>query len=157
MIGLNETWLKSAVGNQGKIKTGKGSLIPSKMDQDDREKLLLQTALAPGGVFQGYRAWFSCHASTRSSGVALLVKRAVKPPQSVKYNLDTFGDASASGGAGAAVPTHHAQGRIILAEWESLSVLLTYTPNHGSRVRTCFLAHKPHKERRYRSRSITRL
>jgi exonuclease III len=151
VIALTETWLKAAPGNQSQLAKGKGAVVVSKMDRDTKEKWLIKKALEPGGVFGEYRAWFSCHETKRASGCMLLVKKSVRKPTSVEYNLPTFRRAPAvgegvdsGGGAGAGgLPRHHPDGRIIMAEWESWTCLLTYTPNHGSEVtsslnRLCF-------------------
>eukprot|EP00038_Savillea_parva_P028084 m.63103 g.63103 ORF g.63103 m.63103 type:complete len:453 (+) comp8132_c0_seq2:35-1393(+) len=132
IIGLTETWLRGAPGNQAKVRPGKGSLVPSKMDADDRDCHAMRTALTgPRAVFDDYRAYLSCHASRRASGCALLIKRTVQRPNRVRFTLPPWEneEGSTPGTAGC----HHPSGRIILAEWDAFDVLLTYTPNHGTR------------------------
>ena len=60
-------------------------------------------------------------ADNKYAGTALLVRRDVTPPISIRYSLNV--DAPPS--------THHVEGRVILATFEDFDLLGTYVPNNG--------------------------
>lgn len=61
-------------------------------------------------------------ATRKYSGVALLVHRRVEEPK-VGYSFQYAKDPS----------THHPEGRIIFAQFDSFDLLTTYSPNNGSK------------------------
>lgn len=67
-----------------------------------------------------YRPYWSL-ADNKYAGTALLVRRDVTPPISIRYSLNM--DAPPS--------THHVEGRVILATFEDFDLLGTYVPNNG--------------------------
>lgn len=67
-----------------------------------------------------YRPYWSL-ADNKYAGTALLVRRDVTPPISIRYSLNM--DAPPS--------THHVEGRVILATFEDFDLLGSYVPNNG--------------------------
>ncbi|KAJ1403241.1 Endonuclease/exonuclease/phosphatase [Sesbania bispinosa] len=99
---------KGAPKNQGEIKEDTTS--------SREEKKILMRALS-NPPFGNYHVWWSL-ADSKYAGTALLVKKCFKP-KSVVFNLDKIAS------------KHEPDGRVILAEFETLCVLNTYVPNNG--------------------------
>ncbi|TKY73598.1 DNA-(apurinic or apyrimidinic site) lyase [Spatholobus suberectus] len=99
---------KSASKNQGEIKDDTSSAREEK-------KILMRALSAP--PFGNYHVWWSL-ADSKYAGTALLVKKCFKP-KSVVFNLDKIAS------------KHEPDGRVILAEFETLRLLNTYVPNNG--------------------------
>ena len=70
-----------------------------------------------------YRAYYSL-SDSKYSGVALLVRRDVKQPTALRFSLDLA----------APDATHHPEGRVIVASFDGLDVLGTYSPNNGMTI-----------------------
>ncbi|KAL4347093.1 hypothetical protein GQ457_17G017960 [Hibiscus cannabinus] len=103
-----------AAGSKGAPK------IPGELKDDTsssrEEKQILMRALS-SPPFGNYRVWWSL-ADTKYAGTALLVKKCLRPLK-VYFSLDRT------------VSKHEPDGRVILAEFETLRVLNTYAPNNG--------------------------
>nr|GEZ08621.1 DNA-(apurinic or apyrimidinic site) lyase [Tanacetum cinerariifolium] len=80
------------------------------------EKLIITRALS-GPTFRKYDVWWSL-SDSKYAGTALFVKKCF-PPKKVSFNLD------------GSVSKHEADGRVIIAEFESFRIMNTYVPNNG--------------------------
>ncbi|KAK7302193.1 hypothetical protein RJT34_13075 [Clitoria ternatea] len=101
---------KGAPKNQGEIKDDTSAAR--------EEKQILMRALSTP-PFGNYHVWWSL-TDSKYAGTALMVKKCFKP-KSVVFNLDKTAS------------KHEPDGRVILAEFETLRVLNTYVPNNGWR------------------------
>ncbi|XP_057534602.1 DNA-(apurinic or apyrimidinic site) endonuclease isoform X1 [Amaranthus tricolor] len=99
---------KGAPKNQGELKDDTNA--------SREEKQVVMRALS-SPPFGNYRVWWSL-ADSKYAGTALLVKKCFKPKK-ISFSLDT------------AVKKHEPDGRLILAEFDSLRFLNTYVPNNG--------------------------
>ncbi|KAF3436798.1 hypothetical protein FNV43_RR19551 [Rhamnella rubrinervis] len=99
---------KGAPKNQGELKDDTSS--------SREEKQIMMRALS-SPPFRNYRVWWSL-SDSKYSGTALLVKKCFQP-KSVLFNLDQKAS------------KHETDGRVILADFETLRVLNTYAPNNG--------------------------
>lgn len=70
---------------------------------------------------QGYKARWSL-SDSKYSGVALLVRRGITPPDEVHFSLDAAAPATA----------HHPEGRVVACSFPSYTLLGTYSPNNGT-------------------------
>ena len=68
-----------------------------------------------------YKAYYSL-SDSKYAGSALLVKRDVAPPNSIRYSLDLSAPST----------SHHPEGRVILASFDDFDLLGTYSPNNGT-------------------------
>ncbi|KAK9104251.1 hypothetical protein Scep_021095 [Stephania cephalantha] len=101
--------------------TGKGSSKnPGELKDDTNasreEKQIVMRALS-SPPFRKYNVWWSLSES-KYAGTALLVKKCCQPTK-VSFSLDRIAS------------KHEADGRVILAEFESFRLLNTYVPNNG--------------------------
>ncbi|XP_071731725.1 DNA-(apurinic or apyrimidinic site) endonuclease isoform X2 [Rutidosis leptorrhynchoides] len=80
------------------------------------EKLIITRALS-GPTFRKYDVWWSL-SDSKYAGTALFVKKCF-PPKKVSFNLE------------GSVSKHEADGRVIIAEFESFRIMNTYVPNNG--------------------------
>ncbi|KAL3695253.1 hypothetical protein R1sor_009329 [Riccia sorocarpa] len=103
---------KSEVKDQGNIKDDTSSA------REEKTFLMRQFSVSP---LAQYQVWWSL-AESKYAGTALLVKHKCKPI-SVKYCLDSS----------APRDKHEPEGRIILAEFRTFRLLVTYAPNNGWR------------------------
>jgi exonuclease III len=69
-----------------------------------------------------YRPYWSL-ADNKYAGTALLVRRDVTPPTSIRYSLDNMDTPPST--------IHHVEGRVILASFDDFDLLGTYVPNNG--------------------------
>ncbi|CAA7405092.1 unnamed protein product [Spirodela intermedia] len=103
-----------AAGSKGAAKN------PSELKDDtslaSEEKQVLMRALS-SAPFKSYRVWWSL-SDSKYGGTALIVKRQFQPKR-VSFSLDPTSS------------KHEPDGRVILAEFESLYLLNTYVPNNG--------------------------
>ncbi|KAK9113545.1 hypothetical protein Syun_020342 [Stephania yunnanensis] len=103
------------------ICAGKGSSKnPGELKDDTNasreEKQIVMRALS-SPPFRKYNVWWSLSES-KYAGTALLVKKRCQPTK-VSFSLDRIAS------------KHEADGRVILAEFESFRLLNTYVPNNG--------------------------
>ncbi|KAL8230562.1 hypothetical protein R6Q57_000340 [Mikania cordata] len=93
---------------------------PSELKDDNNssreEKLIITRALSVP-TFRKYNVWWSL-SDSKYAGTALFVKKCF-PPKKVSFNLDS------------SVSKHEADGRVIIAEFESFRIMNTYVPNNG--------------------------
>ncbi|KAI5665007.1 hypothetical protein M9H77_24330 [Catharanthus roseus] len=80
------------------------------------EKQVVMRALS-SPPFRNYNVWWSL-SDSKYAGTALLIKKCFQP-QKVCFSLDLKGT------------KHEPDGRVIIAEFESLRILNTYVPNNG--------------------------
>lgn len=99
---------KGAPKNPGEIKDDTSS--------SREEKQILMRALS-SPPFGNYRVWWSL-SDSKYAGTALLVKKCLGPVK-VSFSLDRTAS------------KHEPDGRVILAEFETVRVLNTYAPNNG--------------------------
>ncbi|KAK4264465.1 hypothetical protein QN277_025637 [Acacia crassicarpa] len=99
---------KSSPKNPGQLKDDTSSAR--------EEKQILMRALS-SPPFGDYRVWWSL-ADSKYAGTALFVKKCFKP-KGVFFNLDRKAS------------KHEPDGRVMLAEFETLRILNTYAPNNG--------------------------
>lgn len=94
--------------------------IPGELKDDTsssrEEKQILMRALS-SPPFSNFRVWWSL-ADMKYAGTALLVKKCFQPKM-VSFSLDRTAS------------KHEADGRVILAEFDSFYLLNTYSPNNG--------------------------
>ncbi|KAK1290744.1 Apurinic endonuclease-redox protein [Acorus calamus] len=99
---------KGAPKNPGEIKDD------TNLSRGEKQTLMRALSSPP---FEGYRVWWSL-SDTKYGGTALLVKKHMQPLK-VYFNLDRKAS------------KHEADGRVILAEFDSFYLLNTYVPNNG--------------------------
>ncbi|XP_021762044.1 DNA-(apurinic or apyrimidinic site) lyase-like [Chenopodium quinoa] len=99
---------KGASKNQGELKDDTNA-------SREEKKVLMRALSSP--PFGNYRVWWSL-ADSKYAGTALLVKKCFKPKK-ISFSLDP------------SVKKHESDGRLILAEFESLRFINTYVPNNG--------------------------
>ncbi|KNA05930.1 hypothetical protein SOVF_185690 [Spinacia oleracea] len=99
---------KGASKNQGELKDDTNA------SRDEKKVLMRALSSAP---FGNYRVWWSL-SDSKYAGTALLVKKCFKPKK-ISFSLDP------------AAKKHEPDGRLILAEFESLRFINTYVPNNG--------------------------
>ncbi|CAA0815338.1 DNA-(apurinic or apyrimidinic site) lyase [Striga hermonthica] len=80
------------------------------------EKQIVMRALS-NPPFKNYNVWWSL-SDSKYAGTALLIKKCFQPIK-VSFSLDQAGS------------KHEADGRVIIAEFESFRILNTYVPNNG--------------------------
>ena len=120
VIFLSEVQLRArSAQRQGELEqTGTGS----RADQAQAQSALdAWDALVSCPELSGYTSYRSLHATQRGkAGVCALLRPGVVP-LSVRFSLD----------AGAPPAAHHPEGRVLLLEFSTLRLLLTYSPNQG--------------------------
>ncbi|KAK1433881.1 hypothetical protein QVD17_10799 [Tagetes erecta] len=86
-------------------------------NNSSREEKLIITRALSGPTFRKYNVWWSL-SDSKYAGTALFVKKCFTPKK-VSFNLD------------GSVSKHEADGRVIIAEFESFRIMNTYVPNNG--------------------------
>ena len=120
VIFLSEVQLKArSAQRQGELEqTGVGSKGDVAQAQSAHDAW---AALVSCPELSGYTSLRSLHATQRGkAGVCVLLRPGIVP-LSVRFSLDANAPAS----------THHPEGRIILLEFATIRLLLTYSPNRG--------------------------
>ncbi|KAG6542858.1 hypothetical protein Mapa_015762 [Marchantia paleacea] len=105
-----------AAGRKGENKNQ--GIIKDDTSAAREEKQAVMRALSVSPL-SDYQVWWSL-AESKYAGTALLVKHFFKPV-SVKFSLES----------GASRDTHEPDGRVILAEFKTFQLLVTYAPNNG--------------------------
>ncbi|XP_020235759.1 DNA-(apurinic or apyrimidinic site) lyase isoform X2 [Cajanus cajan] len=113
VIAIQEVRMPAA-GAKGASKI-QGEIKDDTSASREEKKILMRALSAP--PFGNYNVWWSL-ADSKYAGTALLVKKCFKP-KSVVFNLDKIAS------------KHEPDGRVILAEFETLRLLNTYVPNNG--------------------------
>ncbi|KAF7838217.1 DNA-(apurinic or apyrimidinic site) lyase [Senna tora] len=113
VIAIQEVRMPAA-GSKGAPKNP-GELKDDTSSSREEKQILMRALSSP--PFGNYRVWWSL-ADSKYAGTALLVKKCFKP-KSVLFNLDRKAS------------KHEPDGRVILAEFETLRILNTYVPNNG--------------------------
>ncbi|PPS04079.1 hypothetical protein GOBAR_AA16596 [Gossypium barbadense] len=113
VIAIQEVRMPAA-GSKGAPK--KPGELKDDTNSSREEKQILMRALS-SPPFGNYHVWWSL-ADTKYAGTALLVKKCLRPLK-VSFSLD------------GTVSKHEPDGRVILAEFETLRILNTYAPNNG--------------------------
>lgn len=113
IIAIQEVRMPSA-GSKGAPKN-QGELKDDTNASREEKKVLMRALASP--PFGNYRVWWSL-SDSKYAGTALLVKKCFKPKK-ISFSLDP------------AVKKHEPDGRLILAEFESLRFMNTYVPNNG--------------------------
>ncbi|OMP10387.1 Exodeoxyribonuclease III xth [Corchorus olitorius] len=113
IIAIQEVRMPAA-GSKGAAKN------PAELKDDtsssrEEKQILLRALSSP--PFGNYRVWWSL-ADSKYAGTALLVKKCLRPVK-VYFSLDKTAS------------KHEPDGRVILAEFETVRVLNTYVPNNG--------------------------
>jgi len=88
----------------------------------EAQKAILERSFREGGVFENYTVKYSL-SDKKYAGTALLVRKTVEKPISIRYNLDM----------GAEAGVHDEEGRVIFSEFDRFFLLMTYTPNNGGK------------------------
>jgi len=118
IIALQEVMFPAAEaigGRKRSMLNGKGKVL-------EGQKAILERSFRDGGVFEDYTVRWSL-SDKKYAGTALLLRKTVEKPVSVRFNLDVGAD-----------PTvHEDEGRVICAEFERFHLLITYTPNNGGK------------------------
>ncbi|KAB2000149.1 hypothetical protein ES319_D12G212100v1 [Gossypium barbadense] len=113
VIAIQEVRMPAA-GSKGAPKKP-GELKDDTSPSREEKQILMRALSSP--PFGNYHVWWSL-ADTKYAGTALLVKKCLRPLK-VSFSLD------------GTVSKHEPDGRVILAEFETLRILNTYAPNNG--------------------------
>ncbi|KAK5777181.1 Exodeoxyribonuclease [Gossypium arboreum] len=113
VIAIQEVRMPAA-GSKGAPKKP-GELKDDTSSSREEKQILMRALSSP--PFGNYHVWWSL-ADTKYAGTALLVKKCLRPLK-VSFSLD------------GTVSKHEPDGRVILAEFETLRILNTYAPNNG--------------------------
>ncbi|MBA0773122.1 hypothetical protein Gotri_008421 [Gossypium trilobum] len=113
VISIQEVRMPAA-GSKGAPKKP-GELKDDTSSSREEKQILMRALSSP--PFGNYHVWWSL-ADTKYAGTALLVKKCLRPLK-VSFSLD------------GTVSKHEPDGRVILAEFETLRILNTYAPNNG--------------------------
>jgi len=89
--------------------SGKGKVL-------EAQKAVLERSFRDGGVFEDYTVKWSL-SDRKYAGTALLIKKEVVRPTSIRYNLDISLDPD----------EHEEEGRVICATFEQFTLLMTCT------------------------------
>lgn len=95
--------------------SGKGKVL-------EAQKAVLERSFRDGGVFEDYTVKWSL-SDRKYAGTALLIKKEVVRPTSIRYNLDISLDPD----------EHEEEGRVICATFEQFTLLMTYSPNNSGK------------------------
>mmetsp|Transcript_218 Transcript_218/g.538 ORF Transcript_218/g.538 Transcript_218/m.538 type:complete len:377 (-) Transcript_218:1291-2421(-) len=93
----------------------------------DRERVREWLSAPP---MDEYRCWFSL-SSSRYAGTCMLVKEDRVGTPRIKFQLNGESDGQVNSAEPDPTTVHDSDGRIILAEFKSFSLLHTYSPNNG--------------------------
>ncbi|MBA0744139.1 hypothetical protein Gogos_006776, partial [Gossypium gossypioides] len=113
VIAIQEVRMPAA-GSKGAPKKP-GELKDDTSSSREEKQILMRALSSP--PFGNYHVFWSL-ADTKYAGTALLVKKCLRPLK-VSFSLD------------GTVSKHEPDGRVILAEFETLRILNTYAPNNG--------------------------
>ncbi|XVF54609.1 hypothetical protein PTKIN_Ptkin05aG0195500 [Pterospermum kingtungense] len=113
IIAIQEVRMPAA-GSKGAPKNP-GELKDDTSSSREEKQILMRALSSP--PFGNYRVWWSL-ADSKYAGTALLVKKCLQPVK-VSFSLDRTAS------------KHEPDGRVILAEFETVRVLNTYAPNNG--------------------------
>nr|KJB51077.1 hypothetical protein B456_008G204300 [Gossypium raimondii] len=113
VIAIQEVRMPAA-GSKGAPKKP-GELKDDTSPSREEKQILMRALSSP--PFGNYHVWWAL-ADTKYAGTALLVKKCLRPLK-VSFSLD------------GTVSKHEPDGRVILAEFETLRILNTYAPNNG--------------------------
>ncbi|EOY22352.1 DNAse I-like superfamily protein isoform 1 [Theobroma cacao] len=113
IIAIQEVRMPAA-GPKGAPKNPRELKDDTSSSREEKQILLRALSSPP---FENYHVWWSL-ADSKYAGTALLVKKCLQPVK-VSFSLDKT------------VSKHEPDGRVILAEFETVRILNTYAPNNG--------------------------
>ncbi|AQK41766.1 DNA-(apurinic or apyrimidinic site) endonuclease-like isoform X2 [Zea mays] len=103
-----------AAGSKGAPKNPSELKDDTSLSRDEKQVVLRALSASP---FKDYRVWWSL-SDSKYAGTAMFIKKKFEPKK-VSFNLDRTSS------------KHEADGRVIIAEFESFLLLNTYSPNNG--------------------------
>ncbi|KAA8540728.1 hypothetical protein F0562_024353 [Nyssa sinensis] len=113
VIAIQEVRMPAA-GSKGAPKNP-GELKDDTSSSREEKQILMRAISSP--PFKNYNVWWSL-SDSKYAGTALFIKKCLQPKK-VSFSLDRT------------ATKHEPDGRVILAEFESLRLLNTYVPNNG--------------------------
>ena len=116
VIFLTEVHLKGHPQDQGRVEPVVASPAAQRKMTERGVAALQRLQAAP--ELAGFKMLMSLHAKERGLSGCIALLRPGLEPQSVSYNLE-------------GAPGHHPEGRVILLEFATMRLLLTYSPNNG--------------------------
>jgi AP endonuclease 1 len=126
---ITETWLKRSSENMSYQVSEKDA---AKHIVDRFRERLNNSSTSSGASSTntaGYNWRFSC-AEKKKAGTCVLISKRLSEP-AIRYNMDHMSDSSPDNNTANRTNKHHEEGRVIVLQWPSILILMTYAPNNG--------------------------